>query len=90
MKNFCLDKENCRRKKLMASIGSTEHVGSRASCCDVCNPEALLLVSGGPGPVRRQRRRRVRTVTSDSQIQQLRHSLKIRVTPVYGATETLS
>ena len=81
MKDFCEDTENCRRKKMLSFIGSTEALSrERSTCCDVCNPlEAssfVMVVTEPHATIRKPRRQRVRRVASDSQLCQLRNSLE--------------
>ena len=37
VKQFCVSKENCRRREMLKCIGNDEVVGRRELCCDTCN-----------------------------------------------------
>ena len=61
--------ENCRRKEMLKSLGSSEAVVTSAACCDVCSPLSVassrldVLV---PLPLKRPRKPKpVRHITDD-------------------------
>lgn len=37
VRQWCLSKENCRRRSMLRAIGSTEVLNPSTVCCDVCN-----------------------------------------------------
>ena len=73
IKDFCTSKESCRRKSLLKAVGSTESViSSDNPCCDVCNPDVpdhIVRLQAAALSIRKQRRRCVRNVSSDQEVQ---------------------
>ena len=73
IKDFCTSNENCRRKSLLKAVGSTESViSSDNPCCDVCNPDVpdhIVCLQAAAPSIRKQRRRRVRNVSYDQEVQ---------------------
>ena len=61
---FCVSKENCRRRVLLNALGSSESLPSGTSCCDVCSPTAELVSIFHPIAVgRKPRQHAVRSVS---------------------------
>ena len=48
---FCVSKENCRRRVLLNALGSSESLPSCTSFCDVCSPTADLASVFHPNAV---------------------------------------
>ena len=62
--DFCVSKENCRRRVLLTALGSSESLASGTSCCDVCSPSASTSTIFHPIAVtRKPRKRAVRSVS---------------------------
>ena len=73
MNDFCTDSENCRRKNMLAIVGSKERLQPREICCDVCNLNLsstfIVTLQGKYNvPVAKQRRHHVRRVTSEQHV----------------------
>ena len=70
--------ENCRRKKMLTSLGSSESIVSSASCCDICSglcvPSSRLdfLV---PMPLKRSRKPKPVRHISDGMADALKRAL---------------
>ena len=43
MKAFCLEGENCRRKKLLEAAGTSERIQPGNLCCDGCVVDRIPL-----------------------------------------------
>ena len=43
VKAFCLEGENCRRKKLLEAVGSSERIQPGNLCCDGCVGDSIPL-----------------------------------------------
>ena len=66
--DWCVSKENCRRKSMLQAIGSNEVPQVSSFCCDVCNvelPASKLSFESLVAPVKRKRRAALRTVNED-------------------------
>lgn len=67
VKQFCVEKENCRQACMLRAIGSHEHaLSASCHCCDICTPlipSALSFESDGKPTERRKRRVALREVS---------------------------
>ena len=71
VRQLCEDRENCRRKKMLEAIGSTESCDGENACCDTCGvdrlvPKLKFEESRPVNTVSRKRRCAVFTVTEDA------------------------
>ena len=78
---FCKCTENCRRKVLLRSLGSTENLptSSVEMCCDVCSPSTLscaVVDLFKHVPTKRRARRLVARALSSSQYAGLKKALE--------------
>ena len=68
---LCEDRENCKRKKMLEAVGSTENCDREDACCDTCGvdrllPELKFEQSRPVNTISRKRRCAVFTVTEDA------------------------
>ena len=62
LKEYCEGKENCRRKVLLAALGSTQEISQHGVCCDTCPSGELPRELSFVTPLRQERQRRARPV----------------------------
>ena len=67
IQRFCTEKENCRRKNLILSMGSHEEIHREMACCDICSsiPASLSILPKRCRDVQQKRRTAQRHIDDD-------------------------